>query len=123
MELITRPLTKKEFLCMVENDEIPFVVIVDKRLIPTFGVGCDSDNDLTEKISEIVLGDTSGEIVCWNIVKEISEKLVEIKGIINVAYFLFGESSACDLIEHWEEECAAHLAYSNDKKDMYEGKW
>lgn len=64
MELITRPLTKKEILCMVENDEIPFVVIVDKRLIPTSYAGCDSDNDLTEKISEIVLGDTSGEIVC-----------------------------------------------------------
>lgn len=89
MELITRPLTKKEILCMVENDEIPFVVIVDKRLVPTSCASCDSDNDLTEKISEIVLGDTSGEIVCWNIVKEISEKLVEIKGIINVAYFLF----------------------------------
>ena len=57
---------------MVENDEIPFVVIVDKRLIPTSCAGCDSDNDLTEKISEIVLGDTSGEIVCWNIVKEIN---------------------------------------------------
>lgn len=36
MELITRPLTKKEILCMVENDEIPFAVIVDKRLIPNF---------------------------------------------------------------------------------------
>lgn len=45
------------------------------------------------------------------------------KGLYYVAYFLFGESSACDLIEHWEEECAAHLAYSNDKKDMYEGRW
>ena len=72
MELITRPLTKKEILCIVENDEIPFAVIVDKRLVPTFCVGCDSDNDLTEKISEIVIGDTSGEIVCWNIVKEIN---------------------------------------------------
>ena len=74
MELITHPLTKKEILCMVENDEIPFIVIVDKKLIPTSYTGCDSDNSLEEKISEIVLGDTSGEIVCWDIVKEINEK-------------------------------------------------
>ena len=63
MELITRPLTKKEILCMVENDEIPFIVIVDKKLIPTSYTDCDSDNSLEEKISEIVLGDTSGPLL------------------------------------------------------------
>ncbi|HAU88213.1 MAG TPA: hypothetical protein DCW90_22880 [Lachnospiraceae bacterium] len=123
MDLITRPLTKKEVSSMVENDEIPFTVLINKNLIPISYDGCDTDDSLIEKISELVLGDNSGEVTCWKVMREINPELVKVQGRINVANFLFGEFSARDLIEYWEEECAAHLGYSNDKKDMYEGKW
>lgn len=116
MDLITRPLTRKEISSMVENDEISFTVLVSKNLIPISYDDRDTDDGLIEKISELVLGDNSGEVTCWKVVKEINPELVKVQGRINVADFLFGEFSARDLIEYWEEECVAHLGYSNDKK-------
>lgn len=120
MELIEKALSKKQVSLLVENDEIPFRIKLNKDIVPS----CEDEyEDFYKHLSELVIGDTNGEVIYWNVTKEVIPDIVEIQGIINVAKFLFGDSSASDLIEYWEEECAAHLGYSNDKKDMYEGKW
>ena len=100
MYLMTRPLTRKEVSDMVENDEIPFKVRIDKIV----ALSCKNDEsddvvfDFSNKVSQLVLGNTDGTVVCWNIVGEISPQILEIEGILNVAHFLFGCMDGSEMI-------------------------
>ena len=119
MDLMTRPLTRKEVSDMVENDEIPFKVRIDKIL----ALSCKNDEsddavfDFSNEVSQLVLGNTDGTVVCWNIVEEISSQ------ILNVAHFLFGCMDGSEMIEQWENDCAVNIAYAHNNGDLYEGKW
>lgn len=125
MDLMTRPLTRKEVSDMVENDEIPFKVRIDKILT----LSCKNDEsddavfDFSNEVSQLVLGNTDGTVVCWNIVEEISSQILEIEGILNVAHFLFGCMDGSEMIEQWENDCAVNIAYAHNNGDLYEGKW
>lgn len=125
MDLMTRPLTRKEVSDMVENDEIPFKVRIDKIL----ALSCKNDEsddtvfDFSNEVSQLVLGNTDGTVVCWNIVEEISSQILEIEGILNVAHFLFGCMDGSEMIEQWENDCAVNIAYAHNNGDLYEGKW
>ena len=125
MDLMTRPLTRKEVSDMVENDEIPFKVHIDKIL----ALSCKNDEsddavfDFSNKVSQLILGNTDGTVVCWDIVEEISPQILEIEGVLNVAHFLFGCMDGSEMIEQWENDCAANIAYAHNNGDLYEGKW
>ena len=64
MDLMTRPLTRKEVSDMVENDEIPFKVRIDKIL----ALSCKNDEsddavfDFSNEVSQLVLGNTDGTV-------------------------------------------------------------
>lgn len=125
MDLMTRPLTRKEVSDMVENDEIRFKIRIDKIL----ALSCKNDESddavfgFSNEVSQLVLGNTDGAVVCWNIVEEISSQILEIEGVLNVAHFLFGCMDGSEMIEQWENDCAANIVYAHNNGDLYEGKW
>lgn len=125
MELITRPLTKRQIFNIIENDEIPFKIYMSKNAISRYEK-CEREdyaNILEDKISKAVIGTTGGIVVCWRVSKEISPHLLEIEGRLNVADFLFGGASCSEDISEWERECYESLIYSCNNKDLYEGSW